>query len=135
MKVNVYPVVMGLIEAAAWGLAGGAAAGLLALSAEVTAKGWPSKQERWIRVFAAAVGLVLGALVAGANHAQLAGAWPALIMGASAPSVLRGALSRLEVSERPVAARRGSRHTTGIVPADQDRASPLPALATQRLPE
>jgi hypothetical protein len=90
---------MGLIEATAWGLLGGVAAALIALSAAIAGKGYrlPPPSQRWPRLIVAASGLVVGAVVAGSAHAQLAGEWPALIMGASAPSVLRGVLGRVEV--------------------------------------
>jgi hypothetical protein len=90
---------MGLMEAAAWGLLGGLTAGLIALSSAIVGRRFrlPPRSERWPRVIVAAIGLAIGAIVAGAAHAQLAGEWPALIMGASAPSVLKGVLSRAEV--------------------------------------
>jgi len=96
---------MGIIEAAAWGLAGGLAAGLIALSADVVTAGfkWPWREaEDGIgpRVFVTGVLLIVGALVAAAAHGQMTGGWPAFIMGASAPSVIRGAISRVEVTER-----------------------------------
>lgn len=96
---------MDALPAAMWGLAGGAIAGLLAMSADVAAAGfrWPWKYNQdgvWPRVFVVVVGLLAGALVAAAASSQLASAWPALIMGASAPSVVRGALRRVEVTER-----------------------------------
>jgi hypothetical protein len=92
---------MGLIEAGAWGLTGGMVAGLIALSAAITARKfrWPRRHERWPRLTVVAMGLVVGAAVAGAAHGQLAGELPALIMGASAPSVIRGMLNRVEVVE------------------------------------
>jgi hypothetical protein len=96
---------MGVVEAAIWGLAGGAAASLVGLSAAVVAAGfrWPwhdNDAGMWPHVFVASVGLLVGALVSAAAHAQMTGAWPALVMGASAPSVIRGVLSRVEVTER-----------------------------------
>jgi hypothetical protein len=98
---------MGLVEAAAWGVAGGLAAALIALSVEITEAGfrWPwrgNDHGAGPRLFVLAAGLVLGALVAGAAHGQMTGAWPAFIMGASAPSVVRGVLSRVEVTEAKV---------------------------------
>ena len=38
-------------------------------------------------------------VVAGAAHAEMSGPWPALLMGVGAPSVVKGVLSRIEVSE------------------------------------
>jgi hypothetical protein len=95
-----YSEVMLLMEAAAWGLAGGSAAGLLSVSTEIQKRGLPPKDELLARGIVFGIGLVLGVLVAAANFAQLAGAFPALLLGASAPSVMRGALGRLEVAER-----------------------------------
>lgn len=99
-----YGPFMGIIEAAAWGLAGGLAAGLIALSAEVVAAGfkWPWRNNDdgiWPRLFVTSVLLIVGALVAAAAHSQMTGGWPAFIMGASAPSVIRGAVSRVGVTE------------------------------------
>jgi hypothetical protein len=92
-------------EAAMWGLAGGAAAGLLGLSGAVVSANfrWPWRGRRhgiWPHVFVQVVGLAVGAAVAAAAHEQITGGWPALLMGASAPSVIRGALSRVEVVDR-----------------------------------
>ena len=96
---------MGLIEAAAWGLAGGLAAGLLSMSAAVVAAEfkWPWRDNEdgiWPRLFVTAVGLVLGALVAGAAHGQMSGGWPAFLLGIGAPSVVRGAFSQVAYTER-----------------------------------
>ncbi len=96
---------MGLIDAGAWGLTGGLAAGLVSMSASVVAVGfkWPWRGNEdgvWPRLFVTVVGLITGALVAAAAHGQMSGGWPAFIMGVSAPSVIRGALSRVEVAER-----------------------------------
>jgi hypothetical protein len=95
---------MGVVEAAGWGLAGGAVAGLIGLSSAVVAAGyrWPwrlSSDGVWPHLFVATAGLIVGTLVAASAHAQMTGAWPALVMGACAPSVIRGILSRVEVSE------------------------------------
>jgi hypothetical protein len=100
-----YVLRMGLLDAATWGLAGGLAAGLVSLSAAVVAAGfkWPWRDNPdgiWPRVFVAVVGLIIGALVAGAAHGQMSGGWPAFLLGVGAPSVIRGALSRVEVAER-----------------------------------
>jgi hypothetical protein len=96
---------MDLVEAAGWGLAGGASAGLISISTSVVAAGfrWPwqrrSKGAIWPYLFVAGVGIVVGAVVAAAAHSQITGEWPALIMGASAPSVVRGIVGRIEVAE------------------------------------
>lgn len=89
---------MGLITAGLWGLAGGAVAGLVALAAQVQAEHrWPWRGQEhgigpWLFVFG--VGIIVGAVVAAAAHSQMTGPWPALLMGVSAPSIVRGALSR-----------------------------------------
>lgn len=94
---------MGIIAAGVWGLAGGLAAGLVSMSAAVVAVGfkWPWRENEhgiWPRLFVTGVGLVLGALVAAAAHGQMSGGWPAFIMGVSAPSIIRGALSKVEAA-------------------------------------
>jgi len=87
-------------QAASWGLAGGLAAGTLALMTAVTAAGfrWPWKQdELGPRLFVIACGLLLGSLVACAAHSQMSGGWPAFVMGAGAPATIRGLLSGVQV--------------------------------------
>jgi hypothetical protein len=96
---------MDLVDAGSWGLAGGAAAALINVSAAVAAAGyrWPWRRYRdgvWPRVFVGTVGMLVGSVVAAAAHGQISGPWPALVMGASAPSVIRGILAGVEVSER-----------------------------------
>jgi hypothetical protein len=95
---------MVLTDAAVWGLVGGTSAGMISLSTAIASAKphwWTDNGKGlWPRLAVAAIGLALGAIVAGANHDQLAGEWPALVIGASAPSVLRGAMSRVEVTER-----------------------------------
>jgi hypothetical protein len=94
---------MGPIEAGAWGLVGGLAAGLITLMVAVTEAGfhWPwrnANEEIWPRLFVVGCGLLLGGLVAAAAHAQMSGAWPAFIMGVGAPSIVRGMLHHVEVT-------------------------------------
>lgn len=98
---------MGIGEAAVWGCAGGAVAGLVSMSAAIAAANfrWPWRRVpegdgAWPYLLVGAINLAVGAVVAAATHSQIDGAWPALIMGASAPSVIRGILSRIEVTER-----------------------------------
>ena len=91
-------------QAAGWGLAGGLAAGVLALMTAVTSAGfrWPWKRDEfWPRLFVLGCGLLLGALVAAASHAQMSGAWPAFVIGAGAPATIRGLLSGVEVRVKP----------------------------------
>jgi hypothetical protein len=95
---------MGLIEAGAWGIAGGIAAGLVALSADVVGAKfrWPwgnNPDGIWPRVFVIAVGLVVGAIVAAAAHSQMTGPWPAFLLGVGAPAVVQAAITRVEVAE------------------------------------
>jgi hypothetical protein len=97
-----------LLVAAAWGTAGGTAAGLVSLAADIVANGyhWPSHRGKrdgiWPRLFVLVVGVLVGGAVAAAAHDEMTGAWPAFIMGIGAPTVIRGALSHLEVAERKV---------------------------------
>ena len=90
--------------AGAWGLCGGIAAGLVALAAAIREAGfrWPwrgNEDGPWPRFCVYVIGVVVGTVVAAAAHSEMTGALPALLMGASAPSVIRGAVSRIEVSE------------------------------------
>jgi hypothetical protein len=109
---------MGIIAAGAWGLAGGLAAGLVSMSASVAAAGfkWPwhdNEHGIWPRLFVTTVGLVLGALVAAAAHSQMSGGWPAFVMGVSAPSIIRGTLSKFEVAPHkaePAAVEKADEH-------------------------
>jgi len=99
-----YTCCVGVIEAAGWGVAGGLVLGLISMAAEVTKARfrWPwraSVDGVWPRLFVFMVGLVVGGLVAAAAHNHILDPWPAFIMGAGAPSVIRGALSRVEVTE------------------------------------
>jgi hypothetical protein len=94
---------MGVFAAAAWGTGGGLAAGLVAVAAAITTAGfrWPWDRETfWPRMVVTVIGLIVGALVAGAAHGQMISPWPAFLLGVGAPSVIRGALSRLEVAEQ-----------------------------------
>lgn len=109
---------MGIIAAGAWGLAGGVAIGLVSVSADVVTAGfkWPWRDnEHGIgpRLFVFGVGLVLGAVVAAAAHGQMTGGWPAFLMGISAPAIVRGGLSKVEVAPHKaeqVAAQRAEEH-------------------------
>jgi hypothetical protein len=100
---------MGVGEAAAWGMAGGAVAALVSISAAIVGAGfrWPWRRLPdgdgvWPYLTVGAINLAIGSVVAAATHSQIDGAWPALIMGASAPSVIRRILSHIEVTERKV---------------------------------
>jgi hypothetical protein len=64
---------------------------------------WPWKRGEFEpRLFVLGGGLLLGALVAAAIHAQMSGAWPALVIGAGAPAAIRGLLSGVEVRQKPL---------------------------------
>jgi hypothetical protein len=95
---------VGIVQAGTWGLAGGVVAGLISLSTAVVAANfrWPWRGRRdgiWPRLFVVTAGLLIGTIVAASAHGQITGEWPALIMGAAAPSLVRGVLSRIEVQE------------------------------------
>jgi len=63
---------------------------------------WPWKRgQLGPRLFVLGCGLLLGALVATASHAQMSGAWPAFVIGAGAPATIRGLLSGVEVRMKP----------------------------------
>jgi hypothetical protein len=90
-------------QAASWGGAGGAAAVLTNLVVRVVQAGyrWPWRDLAYSRSAYAFVGscsVLLGAVVAAAASAQVSGPWPAFIMGATAPSVIRGILGGAEVT-------------------------------------
>lgn len=110
-----YGASVDLVEAGAWGVLGGAVAALIGASTAIIAAGfrWPWRNDGdgiGPRIVVAVIGMVVGGVVAGAAHAQISGEWPALIMGASAPSVIRGILSRVEVTEhKPEAGDHGDR--------------------------
>ncbi len=103
-----YGQLMTWVQAVGWGLAGGLAAGVLALMTAVTAAGfrWPWKRnELWPRLFAIGCGVLLGALVVAAAHGQISGPWPAFAMGAGAPATIRGLLSATEVHPKEIPSR------------------------------
>jgi hypothetical protein len=90
---------------ALWGALGATGAGLSSLVVSITAAGfrWPWRESIDIfpRLFIAIISIILGAFVAAAAHAEIVGPWPALLIGATAPSVVRGLLSRIEVEGPP----------------------------------
>ena len=96
---------MDIVQATAWGIAGGTASALLTVAADVVGNKyqWPWRENEdgiWPRVFVAVVTVLVGGLPAAAAHSEMTGAWPAFIMGVCAPSVIRGVLMRVEVVER-----------------------------------
>lgn len=93
-----------MVEAGAWGLCGGVAAGLVALAAAITAAGfrWPwrgNEDGPWPRFCVYVIGVIVGTVVAAAAHSDMTGQLPALLMGVGAPSVIKGAVSRVEIAE------------------------------------
>ncbi|MEV0617589.1 hypothetical protein AB0I81_30005 [Nonomuraea sp. NPDC050404] len=104
---------LGVIEAALWGMAGGAAVALVSLTAAIKAAGyrWPwrgkngvSKDEArerfWARLAVLGGSLGLGAIVAAAAHGQMSGPWPAFLLGVGAEASVRGLLAGVEVTVR-----------------------------------
>src|SRR6266581_4710611 len=106
---------MSWMQAAVWGLVGGAAGSMASLMAAVHAAGfrWPWADEGRLgpRLFVFAGWMVLGAMVPAAAHAQMSGGWPAFIMGAGAPATVRGLLSGIEVHPRSLPPSPGPRST------------------------
>ena len=114
-------------QAASWGLAGGLAAGVLALMTAVTAAHftWPWKHDEFgPRLFVIGCGLLLGALVSAAAHSQLSGAWPAFVIGAGAPATIRGFLSGVQAD---VKLPPGSPDASGELETPARRTEPKPA--------
>jgi uncharacterized membrane protein YfcA len=94
---------MDWIQAAGWGAAGALATGVLALMSTVATAGyrWPWARDELVpRLFVLGGGVLVGAVVAAAAHSQISGPWPAFIIGASAPAVIRSLLSGVEVDVR-----------------------------------
>jgi hypothetical protein len=78
---------------------------MISLAVQVTAAGfrWPDYiKEGGVGPLAVVIGagLFTSTILAAAAHSQMTGAWPALIMGIAAPSVVRGILARVEVTQR-----------------------------------
>jgi len=129
---------VGIAEAGGWGLAGGIAAGLVALSVSIVKERykWPWKGNPdgiWPRVVVAAVGVVVGTLAAAAAHSQMTGAWPAFLMGVGAPSVIRGGISRIEVEEVEETKPEGTEsEVTKTKAKNAPKAAPDPTPGTKR---
>jgi hypothetical protein len=95
---------MTFIEASAYGLAGGLAASLVALSAAIMKAGyrWPWRgcpDGIWPRLTVYAVGVIVGGIVSACAHSDMKGGWPAFLMGIAAPSVIQNVVGLVEVSE------------------------------------
>jgi hypothetical protein len=108
-------------HAAAWGLAGGAAAGLASLMAAVARAGfsWPERGQFGPRIFVFIGELTLGGLVAAAMHGSISAAWPAFALGIGAPATVRRLLSGVEVSERSEVVTPKATAQTPAVPAPE----------------
>lgn len=91
---------MMVLQAAAWGVAGGMAAGVASLMTVIVKAGfdWPDRTELGPRLFVFAGTLLLGALVAAAMHSSMNGPWPAFVMGVGAPATVRGLLAGVQVN-------------------------------------
>ncbi|MEV6851935.1 hypothetical protein [Actinoplanes sp. NPDC051411] len=94
-----------LWEAVLWGGLGGLIASLVNLVHQIVRSGyrWPwarRKNTKGAYAFVTLVSAIVGAVVAGAASAQMTGLWPAFILGATAPSVVRGMLGSGEVVEK-----------------------------------
>jgi hypothetical protein len=94
---------MTVLDAASWGVTGGLAASMAALSAAIIKAGyrWPWRGEpdgMWPRFTVYAVGVIVGGIVSAAAHGQMSGGWPAFLMGIAAPSVIQNAIGLVEVS-------------------------------------
>jgi hypothetical protein len=121
-----------LWEAALWGFTGGAVAQLLRTAADVIAAGnrWPWRTEDSSDastggfgpyLFVACASILAGVGLAAAAHTQMTGAWPALIMGMTAPSVARGILSNFEAMDRRPDSRTSQPADLGNKPEVADR--------------
>jgi len=94
---------MTLWVAAAWGAVGGGAVAMLNFGADLLEAKfrWPWPRDTVGPHLAyVAVQLLLGALVTAANHNQVTGAWPAFIIGISAPAVIQGIVARIEIEKK-----------------------------------
>jgi len=91
--------------AGSFGLLGGLAASLLAVSAAITKARfrWPWRGQPdgvWPRLTVYAIGVVLGGIVSACGYSTMKSGWPAFLMGIAAPSVVQNAVGLIEVSER-----------------------------------
>lgn len=113
---------MGAWESRLWGLAGGAAAGLLSLMTAVIGNGfrWWPPDERGPRLFVLACAVLLAALVAAAAGGEMSGPWPAFVIGAGAPATLRGLLRGVEVGPK------GELKPSSIVPPEVPERAEIP---------
>ncbi|WP_155368026.1 hypothetical protein [Catellatospora vulcania] len=93
---------MTVLQAAIWGVAGGAVAALVVLIADVVAAKflWPyAAGTGRARMFVLVAQLLISGVVAAAAHQQISGPWPALLLGVTAPATIRAALANVEVTE------------------------------------
>jgi uncharacterized membrane protein YfcA len=78
---------------------------LISFVADIVAAGytWPwqdRRESRWPRLAVMGLKVLIGALVSAAMASQVTGPWPAFLLGITAPSVVRGTLDRIEVTEQ-----------------------------------
>jgi hypothetical protein len=115
---------MGLWQAAAWGVVGGGAVVALNFAGDLLNSRfrWPwLRDEVGPRLVYAMIQLVLGGIVTAANHSQVTGAWPAFIIGISAPAVVQGIVARVEVTHSGSPTKTGGgplAETEGMKPLD-----------------
>jgi hypothetical protein len=94
-----------VVAAALWGGAGGLTAVITSTVSDMMGGGdhgrrWPGWQQVSAQLFAAVLYVAGSVILAATAAAQMSGPYPAVLIGATAPSVLRGILRRVEVSER-----------------------------------
>jgi hypothetical protein len=97
---------MTFLGAGAFGIAGGLAASLVALSAAIIKAGyrWPWRGNPdgiWPRFTVYAIGVIVGGIVSACAHSTMTSGWPAFLMGIAAPSVIQNAIGLVEVAEKP----------------------------------
>jgi hypothetical protein len=95
---------MTFLGAGAYGVVGGLAASLVALSAAITKAGfrWPWRGQPdgiWPRFTVYAIGIVVGGIAPAVAHGQMNGSWPAFLLGIAAPAVIQNAVGLVAVSE------------------------------------
>ena len=90
---------------------------MLSLTTAVVSNGyrWWDRRELGPRLFVFGGALLLGTLVAAAAGNEMSGAWPAFVIGAGAPSTIRGLLSGIQVGPKhEIAASPDSKAEVGV---------------------
>ena len=116
---------MTFLGAGAYGVAGGLAASLVALSAAIIKArySWPWRGHPdgiWPRFTVYAIGIIVGGIVSACAHSQMSGGWPAFLMGIAAPSVIQNAIGLVEVSETQGDGPSGGAAPAALVGAEGD---------------